>query len=581
MSQVVSKSKILQYKTLVSFFLAIIFQILVLLYLRKTFKNPVFGTNDDFILAALTQGKLSGQAYLTTYFLGIFATSPTVLLSKLFPELPAYSIMLLAFLVIVQGIFFATIMILKHRKVDLIALTSIWSFFSINSLSWNYLNPTFTFTGIIISSLGVAIYIVYFFFTEEPRLRWVVMSAAIVMLGTAFRKESLYIAILLFFFLLLALALLNKDKKIYSVVGPLMIWPIFIVFYMVQYVITRLISNSSWQYYYQLQPSISEIQPTDNNYLATRFSNLQNFFYDSNWDYSTLDLFRNFMLTDQNYMNQASITELTSVVNPGTYNAVLYYIQNRPGFNTVLPYMLQFRYMFIFILILAFFTLLRADNRFKSLFLLAIPSVIFLFFLEFLFTALKLPERIYFSLFTVILLYVFLIFMLSGKTEQNSFITVVTNSIVPVFSLLAVISLYSELEARDNFYYNNKEKSKEQVRIFNSFKEDPIFIGNLSAIQASWISPYDSKRLENRLKNVIVLGWINPSPAWSDQVFYKGLEPASFISQTVELENIYYVLKSDVKESLIEYLKKNTNTNIEFTELYSNSEFSIMEFRAN
>jgi hypothetical protein len=406
-----------------------------------------------------------------------------------------------------------------------------------------------------------------------------VISAAIVMLGTAFRKESVYVAILLFSFLLLALVLLNKEKKIYSIVGPLMIWPVFLVFYLAQQVITRLISNVNWQYYYQLQRSISDIQPTDNNYLATRFSNLQNFFYNSNWDYYTLDLFRNFMLTDQNSMNQASIAELASVVNPGTYSAILYYIQNRPGLNAVLPYMLQFRYIFVFISILAFFTILRANNRLRALFLLSIPSVIYLFIIEFLFTALKLPERIYFSLFSVILLYLFIIFMLSGKSYKSIFITAITNSVILIFSLIALGSLHSELVARDNFNYINKEKSKEQVRIFNSFKDDPVFIGNLSAIQASWISPYNSKRLENRLKNVIVLGWINPSPAWRDQVFQKGFEPSSFASQTVELENIYYVVKNDVKDSLIEYLRINTDISIEFSELYSNSEFSIIEFR--
>jgi MFS family permease len=547
--------------------------------LRKTLKNPIFGTNDDFILAALTQGKLSGQSYLTTYFLGIFVTSPAVFLSNLFPKIPAYSIVLLTFLVIVQGVFFATLIGIKNQSVDLISLTAVWVFYSINSLSWNYLNLTFTSIAIVISSLGIAIFFIYFFFTEEPRFVWVVISAAIVMIGTSLRKESVYIAALLSLFLLLALVLFNKEKKIFSTVGPLMIWPVFFAFFLVQQIINRIISSSNWQNYYALQSKISDIHPTDNNYLTTKFLNLQNVYNITNWDYFTLDLFKNFMLTDQDYMSQESILELTNQVNPGIFNAILYYIQNRPGLNSVLPYMLQFRYIFIFILILTLLATLRTKYRFRVFLLFAIPGMLFQFFMEFLSVAIKLPERIYFGLFTVIFIYVFVIFLLSGSLKYSKVSKLIINSIILIFSLMALSSLHSELVARDNFNYINKEKSKEQVKIFNSFKEDPIFIGNLSAIQASWISPYDSKRLENRLKNVIVLGWINTSPAWIDQIFYKGFEPSSFIAQTVELENIYYVVKNDVKNSLVEYLKMNTDTNIEFTVLYSNSEFSIIEFR--
>jgi len=552
-----------------------------LFYLRKTLKNPIFGTNDDFILAALTQGKLNGQSYLTTYFLGVFAASPSFVLSNFFPNLPTYSISILAFLVIAQSIFFSAIFRLREDFSYLLAYSFIWIFFVINNLSWNYLNLTWTFTAVLISGLAMSILFVNLKYHDNPKISVVIIPALVLSLGVSLRRESIYLALLLFISLLVSTYLLGSYRKLSTIKVPLMLWPVFISFYFFEILVTRLVSNSNWIYYYSLQPFISNAQPEDNNYLKNNFNNLDGFYLNSNWDESVFLLFKNFMLIDKEYFSISAFVELGNSIDSGTLNALSFFLENRTGINAVIPYIEQYRYLAIFALLLIIITIFQSTKRFTVSVILSIPIFIYFVFMEFLLVSFKLPERIYLSIFSLILLYILTIYIVMQKKNFSKNTLVTLNIIIFVILAFSTNFINKELKARDNYYYSIKSKSTNQNKIFRSLGSDATFVGNLTAIRAHWISPYDTDRLEGRLKNKIIIGWINPSPAWDEHVRSRGFEPEALTLQTLERRNVYYVVKLEHAHLLINFMKRSSPEEVNYQEIYTGEDFSIVEFNTN
>jgi hypothetical protein len=483
--------------------------------------------------------------------------------------------------VIVQSIFFAAIMRLKEGFSHLIAYSFIWIFFAINNLSWTYLSPTFTSTAILISGIAVAILFVNLKAQENHKISIVIVPALLLALGVSLRKESIYPALSLFAFLLVSGFLLGSFRKLSSIKVPLILWPVFISFYFIEILLTKLISNTSWGYYYSLQPLISRVQPEDNNYLKNNFNNLDGFYTNSNWDESVFLLFQNFMLIDKEYFNSSAFVELANNAQAGTLKAFTFYIQNRTGLDVIIPYVLQYRYLAIFGIALAALIIFQATNRFSAALALVVPILSYFIFMEFLLVSFKLPERIYLSILSLMLLYILATYVLAQKRNFSKNNFVIMNMIIFIILAFSTNFINQELKARDNYYYFMKNKSTNQNKIFRSLGSDAIFIGNLTAIRAHWMSPYDTKRLEGRLKNKIIIGWINPSPAWDEQVRSRGFEPEAFTLQTLERRNVYYVVKREHAQLLINYMKRKSLEEVEYQEIYSDEDYSIIEFSTN
>lgn len=552
-------------------------QISIIYFAIKNFRNPVFGTNDDLIIAALLQGNFGESAYIWTYFIKPSIAIFPFGLTKLFPDFPWYVFLMIFILIILQSVFIYLLDAAAKNNFLRFMNWVAWSFLVFNTLFWSYLNPSFTFLAILISSYSVVILLTALA-QGKPLVYWGFFSAISFWIGFGLRSDSLYLLIPLFVITLSALILFKQHERQHALKGSAFFWLFFVFIYFLDKAITWIFIPEKWKNYYSLQSQVSKVQPTDNRYLSENYSTLSNFFENSTWTESTLLLFKNFMLFDPNFLNTESINQLANEVSPGYFSSIFYFFTNLSSLNQIYPYLFQFRFLFLFVFIYTFFIILSTNKKILTLFFSFLIFITYIFILLFLNVSLKLPERVYLGIFFII--FIFLIFMSqlslqNLKVNKFQMLNVIASIALWVFSLSFLLN---EVKARDNFYYLQKLSSQEQNKIFKSFSSSALFVGNLSALKTSWITPYDNQILERRLKNLVILGWVNPMPAWSDQVRSKIRRDDDLTENGVYSENIYFVVQPEVSFALKDFLEEVGGYSIYKEVTYDNGDYQIIKF---
>lgn len=549
-------------KALVFTSLASLLQAIILFFIQKTFRNPVYGVNDDVILNSLISGYMTGDPILWTYFSQpSFNVVPFTL--KLFSEsISWFYVYLFVVLIISQSLLFYTIQKRAHSSTIFIISLLVWLTVVVNTLSWGYLNPTFTYFAVLISIFSASTFFMNSISSSVSKPLMAIISLFF-WISYSIRSESLFIGLIfLLLFTLVAFGintnLINFDKVALSFFAlP------FIFLYIVDKTLLTFFLPKAWQDYYLLQNEIGKVHPADNKYLyANNSESLDAFLGNTAWNQETFSLFQNFMLFDKNFISINLIKDLSSTMEASILSALSYYFQNLPKLQDFTPIIWQLRYLLPLIAIILLFGFLVSGNKFKFLLFVFLIFFTIYFIFSFLASVYKLPERIYFP---VILSVPIILFILIVSASNHALSKLVSISSI-IFFLVSVFFLFQdlriELVARDSYQKDLKYNSQVQYEALSRFDSDSIFIGNSSAIQLSWISPYDPNLLESRMKNLVLLGWHNPSPAFQAQTKLKiGVDDLSG-KNLAAISNLKFVIAPHVKTDFLNFLQIDTD-NIE------------------
>ena len=567
-------------KCALTFVVANLFQLILIFIAHKYLKNPIFGTNDDFYLAALVQGNLLGKPTMEMFYIGPIFTIFPYFLSLLFTSLAWYSITLLVFLIFAQSFLISSIIRHVNTIYSQICLILYWTVISSTGLIWNYLQPTFTSISIITMGIGVVTYYTINFDNFSKNKKLILSSFIIIILSVSLRWESLYLAFPLI--LIISIFLIFSDKLKFRSV-TLLTLPLFSIFGLARFLETFIFKkflSSEWVNYFELMSKVDLVQPSDNRYLSKKYLESE-IFSNTYWNETLFSLFSNFVLFDSKYYSVVSLTQLSQVVEASQFNALKFFLSNSETSAIVGQYYNQYFFLFTFVLILSLLTLvfLKVKNRLLFLLFSFLSFLGFSIVMLFLQTSYKLPERVYFSMIYLIVL---LVFFFLSKTLDESFVRNFLGYQFLILALIAFIifvsSFANEVKARDDYFFQLKKTSRQDYRIFNQLPNSGLFIGNLSSVKASWINPYKKSQINSRLKGLIPLGWFNTSPAWNSYISSLNVNTENLALELVQNEGGYFVTNVNLVETIQDFLELHLQIKVSREIIFQNEELIILKF---
>jgi hypothetical protein len=272
--------------------------------LRKYF--AIYGTNDDYLMNSMLDGKYSGSSNFHITYINEVASFVLATIYKIVPTVPAYGIFLLLILVI--SLISPIILQVKQNKNYNLKLIISWSISSIIITNWFVLNPTFTSASMMISSLGY--FILFIQINNKFSKRIFIFVVVLLLLGYLLRVQGFQSSSLIWLPLILSsLAYQSLYKKInyrifinrftfFASIAPIVL-------------VTLINSNidSEWKDFYEFNKKRQSIETTTRiNYLEANKSKL-------NIEDDLIAKLQNFTLIDQTDFKSEILDDLITKSN--------------------------------------------------------------------------------------------------------------------------------------------------------------------------------------------------------------------------------------------------------------------------
>jgi hypothetical protein len=475
--------------------------------LQNVLRNyfAIYGTNDDYLMNAMLDGKYSGSNNFHITYINEVASFVLATIYKIVPAVPAYGIFLLLILVI--SLISPIILQVKQNKNYNLKLIISWSVSSIIITNWFVLNPTFTSASMMISSLGY--FILFIQINNKFSKRVFIFVVLLLLLGYLLRVQGFQSSSLIWLPLILSsLGYQSLYKKInYRIfinrfTFLVSIAPIIIV------TSVNLNLDSEWKDFYEFNKKRGSIETTTRiNYLEANKSKL-------NIEDELLAKLQNFTLIDQTDLKSEILADLITKSNSSQGISGLI----NPVVDVQLRAQSLYKYgglIALMLLLPIVSSLLSARNRIYYLHLGLITSLI-LFSFYYVLSIAKMEERVVIPL--ILNLWFFAFAFLDGKQVKGGKISL----FVFLIFILINLSIFNKhvhhptyFKERSKWNQGAIEFSQQQRNVLSRIGNDAIFVGPISAIRLNWTSPYEVSQSKD--PNFISFGWHNFSPIWFEK----------------------------------------------------------------
>jgi len=529
-------------------------------------ESAVYGTNDDALIASISNGQLTGQPNGYLVFLNPLISFPISWLQQIIPNANVY-IYFLTFVVtlcfsVIFGFINSEKSILKKNKV---ILSILWALSSITFTSWFALSPTYT--GASLFGIATSACFAYLFVSSTSkskayRDRFLLLFTFFLFISIAIRLESIYI---LAFYLIILFIQKNIRNRI--ILKKFVVLTIISLTIILLSVITERLTynNSEWKAYYETNQLRHKIQ------LREPERKLESLYSEVSWDKNTYDLFVRFILIDESKMNSQNLSKVLEITEE---NSAQKFVQNFSFNQLIENTKLAFAPWTWIVMLFGLSVLLTILNIFQKSKVLEYAFQVLFFFLGipvlflYLSSTYHLPERISVNLLGGLSL---ILVTLSAISFQNIKKPSVLISSLQILILLAGFFMYLnrfqiELDARQDLYKTWRSIGAQQQQSLSSLPENTKVIGTASSIKSDWQNPYSLFKSLDQRNLTFVLGWHNLSPVWQKGAQNIGL-PADNLFENLRSPNVLWATNKDDFQTIQEYFTIKLNKQITLEDL--------------
>ena len=515
-------------------------------------ESAVYGTNDDALIASISNGQLTGQPNGYLVFLNPLISFPISWLQQIIPNANVYIYFLTFVVTLCFSVIFGFINSEKNIHIkNKVILSILWALSSITFTSWFALSPTYT--GASLFGIATSACFAYLFVSNTSkskayRDRFLLLFTFFLFISIAIRLESIYI---LAFYLIILFIQKNIRNRI--ILKKFVVLTIISLTIILLSVITERLTynNSEWKAYYETNQLRHKIQ------LREPERKLESLYSEVGWDKNTYDLFVRFILIDESKMNSQNLSKVLEITEE---NSARKFIQNFSFNQLIENTKLAFAPWTWIVMLFGLSVLLTILNIFQKSKVLEYAFQVLFFFLGipvlflYLSSSYHLPERISVNLLGGLSL---ILVTLSAISFQNIKKPSVLISSLQILILLAGSFMYLnrfqiELDARQDLYKTWRSIGTQQQQSLSSLPENTKVIGTASSIKSDWQNPYSLFKSLDQRNLTFVLGWHNLSPVWQKGAQNIGLS-ADNLFENLRSPNVLWATNKDDFKTIQEY----------------------------
>jgi hypothetical protein len=529
-------------------------------------ESAVYGTNDDALIASISNGQLTGQPNGYLVFLNPLISFPISWLQQIIPNANVYIYFLTFVVTLCFSVIFGFINSEKNIHIkNKIILSILWALSSITFTSWFALSPTYT--GASLFGIATSACFAYLFVSSTSkskayRDRFLLLFTFFLFISIAIRLESIYI---LAFYLIILFIQKNIRNRI--ILKKFVVLTIISLTIILLSVITERLTynNSEWKAYYETNQLRHKIQ------LREPERKLESLYSEVGWDKNTYDLFVRFILIDESKMNSQNLSKVLEITEE---NSAQKFVQNFSFNQLIENTKLAFAPWTWIVMLFGLSVLLTILNIFQKSKVLEYAFQVLFFFLGipvlflYLSSSYHLPERISVNLLGGLSL---ILVTLSAISFQNIKKPSVLISSLQILILLAGSFMYLnrfqiELVARQDLYKTWRSIGTQQQQSLSSLPENTKVIGTASSIKSDWQNPYSLFKSLDQRNLTFVLGWHNLSPVWQKGAQNIGLSPDNLF-ENLRSPNVLWATNKDDFQTIQEYFTIELNKPITLEDL--------------
>jgi hypothetical protein len=515
-------------------------------------ESAVYGTNDDALIASISNGQLTGQPNGYLVFLNPLISFPISWLQEIIPNANVYIYFLTFVVTLCFSVIFGFINSEKNIHIkNKVILSILWALSSITFTSWFALSPTYT--GASLFGIATSACFAYLFVSSTSkskayRDRFLLLFTFFLFISIAIRLESIYI---LAFYLIILFIQKNIRNRI--ILKKFVVLTIISLTIILLSVITERLTynNSEWKAYYETNQLRHKIQ------LREPERKLESLYSEVSWDKNTYDLFVRFILIDESKMNSQNLSKVLEITEE---NSAQKFVQNFSFNQLIENTKLAFAPWTWIVMLFGLSVLLTILNIFQKSKVLEYAFQVLFFFLGipvlflYLSSSYHLPERISVNLLGGLSL---ILVTLSAISFQNIKKPSVLISSLQILILLAGSFMYLnrfqiELDARQDLYKTWRSIGTQQQQSLSSLPENTKVIGTASSIKSDWQNPYSLFKSLDQRNLTFVLGWHNLSPVWQKGAQNIGLS-ADNLFENLRSPNVLWATNKDDFKTIQEY----------------------------
>ena len=535
----------------------------------------IYGTNDDALISSISSGQLTGAPDPHLIFIQPIISYPIVFLENITKTYSGYSIFLLFCATMSFSLILVNMVI--ERKIN-VPLSIAWLISNVVFLSWYALNPTYTGSSIFTAGSAAALLIYLLKNNQSKNKAALIASISLLFtLSYGIRIEGIYIFLVFALpFVLLNITQLSKLKKDISIIILL----VGISFILNLILSANLYSNNEWSEYIKTNSIRHKIQ------LREPERQMQSHLEEINWDTSTFEMFKRFILLDSKEMNSENMqiiinstdeyVGVKSILKTNPQSTIKSIINSNKSWTWIIQ-ILSFIIFLNFLLRIGNINLFRLYFINVSILLLSILTLLYV-----LSGGFHLPERISINTlgaFSMILITLSSEKLYLAKKKRKIFIPIVLT--LSALILIKLTSRYQiELEARENFYKTRQVYAIQQQETLNAMN-DKIIISGASSLKSDWRFPYFKYTSFDPRNRILILGWHNLSPIWSKSVKSLGLDPNN-VNLAISSGLVAWVDSEENISTLITYFNSIHKHSTQFTRLgdIGNGEYGLYKFQS-
>ena len=529
-------------------------------------ESAVYGTNDDALIASISNGQLTGQPNGYLVFLNPLISFPISWLQQIIPNANVYIYFLTFVVTLCFSVIFGFINSEKNIHIkNKVILSILWALSSITFTSWFALSPTYT--GASLFGIATSACFAYLFISNTSKNNayrdpFLLLFTLFLFISIAIRLESIYI---LAFYLIILFIQKNIRNRI--ILKKFVVLTIISLTIILLSVITERLtySNSEWKAYYETNQLRHKIQ------LREPERKLESLYSEVGWDKNTYDLFVRFILIDESKMNSQNLSKVLEITEE---NSAQKFVQNFSFNQLIENTKLAFAPWTWIVMLFGLSVLLTILNIFQKSKVLEYAFQVLFFFLGipmlflYLSSSYHLPERISVNLLGGLSL---ILITLSAISFQNIKKPSVLISSLQILILLAGSFMYLnrfqiELDARQDLYKTWRSIGTQQQQSLSSLPENTKVIGTASSIKSDWQNPYSLFKSLDQRNLTFVLGWHNLSPVWQKGAQNIGL-PADNLFENLRSPNVLWATNKDDFQTIQEYFTIKLNKQITLEDL--------------
>jgi hypothetical protein len=529
-------------------------------------ESAVYGTNDDALIASISNGQLTGQPNGYLVFLNPLISFPISWLQEIIPNANVYIYFLTFVVTLCFSVIFGFINSEKNIHIkNKVILSILWALSSITFTSWFALSPTYT--GASLFGIATSACFAYLFVSNTSkskayRDRFLLLFTFFLFISIAIRLESIYI---LAFYLIILFIQKNIRNRI--ILKKFVVLTIISLTIILLSVITERLTynNSEWKAYYETNQLRHKIQ------LREPERKLESLYSEVGWDKNTYDLFVRFILIDESKMNSQNLSKVLEITEE---NSAQKFVQNFSFNQLIENTKLAFAPWTWIVMLFGLSVLLTILNIFQKSKVLEYAFQVLFFFLGipvlflYLSSSYHLPERISVNLLGGLSL---ILVTLSAISFQNIKKPSVLISSLQILILLAGSFMYLnrfqiELDARQDLYKTWRSIGAQQQQSLSSLPENTKVIGTASSIKSDWQNPYSLFKSLDQRNLTFVLGWHNLSPVWQKGAQNIGLSTDDLF-ENLQSPNVLWATNKDDFQTIQEYFTIKLNKQITLEDL--------------